>query len=123
MDGVNLKLDGSAMHELVQGAILRALGKEGRDQLIKDAVSYLTKEEALPYGRGKKPSILSVAFEETLKKVAREIIAERLKSDAAFNAAVNSVYEGALAEWNEKHRPQLVRKVIDKLESTITRGW
>jgi hypothetical protein len=77
MTGMTLIMDEAAVSQIITKAILEGLGTEQRDQILAQAVAFLTTPTKDNYGRaGKTP--LQNAFDMALSgcatKVAREVL-------------------------------------------------
>jgi len=119
---MDVKVEKDTLNAALQEAVLRALGENGRELIIREAVAYLTKEEDRgTYGGGKQPSKLRQAMEDAADKIARVVFKEKLENDSEFRSHVEKLYEDATKKFfNAETREKLVDKLADKLSRAFS---
>jgi hypothetical protein len=118
---MDVKVEKSTLDAALQEAVLRALGENGRELIIREAIAYLTKEEDRGYGSSKQPSKLRMAMETAAEKIAHAVFTEKLESDPEFKRQVALLYEDACKKFfNVETREKLVDKLADKMSRAFT---
>ena len=98
---MELKIDESAVKDVVAAAIMEQLGVEGRERLISAALTYLLTDPPKPqYGQAS-PSPLQQAFNMAAGVAAREIVQKEVAESPEFIAKVREHVGAAMAKIDE----------------------
>jgi hypothetical protein len=112
---MDIKVDPGTLDAALHEAVLRALGENGRELIIREAVAHLVKEESNTYG-SKQPSKLRQAMWQAADDIARSVFKKKLEEDAEFRAQVEKLYEDATKRFfNVEHREKFVEKLAEKM--------
>lgn len=87
MTGLNVSLDPESVKELITGAIFEQIGQEGRDALVRQALTALTMAEKDRYGQPM-PTPLQIAFTNAVTAAAHKVVMETLRDDPAIEVAI-----------------------------------
>ena len=117
---MDVKLNDEQLNKALEAAILVAIGETGREEIIKNAVAYLTREERSgAYGRS--VSVLFRIVNEAAERIARVALEERLRSDPTFIAAVESLYADATKRmFDAAPRETLVQKLALTMAAALS---
>jgi len=113
-----IKLDDAQLQEALQAAILNAIGTAGREQIIKEAVAYLTRQDN-SYGRS--TSALSRIVNIAAEQIARTVLEKKFADDAEFQAQVESLYSDALKKlFDVENREKLISRMAEVMGRALS---
>jgi hypothetical protein len=121
---VDLKLDEKQMNELLQGAILQALGEKAQKAIIDDVIkTFTTRRSASGYYGGEPSTPLQDMLRECAGKVARAVITDRFEKDPEFIAQIESLYAEAARRFVcSENREKLISRVVNSMIDSLGRS-
>lgn len=121
MADFNLKLDENSLKQLAAESILAQLSDENRQDILKQAVSYLlTPKESRGYGSsGKTP--LQESFETEIGRLSMHVAAEVLGEMPEVKEKLKTMMVEAVERAFEQNRETTVGRLADALVSAMVR--
>lgn len=116
---MKLDLDEATMRGLVSEAILRGIDDKARDTIVKDAVTYLLKEQSDSYGT-QLPAPITSAFRNAIHGVAESVVRDMVKNDESIRARIVDIAQQAFTKALESD--DIVHKMALALTSGLTFG-
>lgn len=115
---MEIKLDDSAMRDIVSSAVLRQLDDKAREALIKGAIEHLlTKPASNGYGRAVSP--LTEAFQNAVVGVAKQVVNDIVASDPNVERMVRKCVVEGLKKIEERGYNTLSDKTADAITRAI----
>lgn len=107
-------------NQALQAAIMTAIGSEGQELIIKQAVDYLTR----PSEYGNKHTPLQNVFFSVADKIAEAVFKDKLENDPAFVAQVESLYVDAIKQViGTDTRQKTVDKIADAIRKALSERY
>ena len=119
---MEVKLDIDLVRDTAAAAIVEAIGKEGRERLVKDAVSYLLTNHRDYRGNVMEKSPIEQAFQGAIMQVAREVISQELAKDSTIREKIRKVVEEAAMRMFDLDRDKLVDGMARAMQSFLS-SW
>lgn len=114
---MELKLEGSALQQILEGAVIQALGESGRDALVKHVVEYLTTPKG---GYGAKNSPLLDALNMAASQAATKYFRDKVENDPTFAAALEQLYADGVKKFLDSDtREKTIDRIADRLSSAF----
>lgn len=114
---MDLKIEGTDLQKLIEGAVVQALGETGRDALVKHVVQYLTTARS---GYTDKTSPLLEALHLASTQAANKYFRDKIESDPAFVAALEALYADAVKRFlDSDKREKTVERMADRLSAAF----
>lgn len=97
---MNLTLDSEAMNAAMQKAVLDALGQQGQEIIVGQAVKYLLAQQPATggYGSVAQPSPLMKAVNEATIRTAHTIVQQQFENNPEFVASIEGMVKEAFAK-------------------------
>ena len=109
--------------QVIQTAIFEHMGQAGRDDLVKEAIAYLTTPQKTHLSDNKETPLM-IAFYHAARAIMEEIIQEEIKNrDSQFHKSVKEVVTMGVEQWikdREGQTNQIAAKIADAIEKCIT---
>jgi hypothetical protein len=118
---MELKVEGSDLQKLIEGAVVQALGESGKDALVKEVVRHLTTPpQRNGYGSGQRPSPLMEALHGAAAQAASAYFRAKVEKDPAFVDALEQLYTDAVKKFLDTDtRAKTIDKMADRLSSAF----
>lgn len=118
---MQLNLNDEQLQKVIAAAVLQTIDGERKDALLKGAIQYmLAPTSAGSYERSRSP--LQRAFESAVDQVARQVVTEKLTSDAAFIAQVDALFaEAAKKAFADENRGPLADRIATAIRDAMSK--
>lgn len=115
---MELKLEGEALNQLIEGAIIKALGETGQQALIKNVVSYLTTSRS-GYASDKDSPLLK-ALHAAASDSAAKYFRDKLQNDPTFVNELEKLFTDATKKFfDSETREKTIDRIVDRLSSAF----
>lgn len=91
----DIKLDPSAVQDLIHGAILNAISTDARDALIESALKHLMTPQRSYAGQQATP--LAEAFTQAVRSAAQKVVMESVRDDERVQAKIRELVSPTIA--------------------------
>jgi hypothetical protein len=108
--------------QAIQAAILKQIGEEGRDTIIKQAIVYLTTPKTSHHSDHKETPLMNAFFQAAhiiMEKIVQE---EILKQNSEFHLAIKATVTAGVEKWladREGKVNQVAAKIADAIEKCM----
>ena len=118
---MQLNLSEENLKTALEVAFLNAIGENGKELILKEVVTLLTKPQSDSY-YGKKSSMLTDIMYGAARDIAKKLLENKLENDEEFKTAVISVYAEAFQKvFVGEGRERLVTKISDGIYSIMSK--
>ncbi len=115
---IDLKLEGTALQQLIEGAVIQALGTTGQEALVRHVVQWLTTPTSSSYGSKNSP--LLDALTAAAGQAANKYFREKVETDPAFVEAIETLYVDAVKKFlDSETREKTVERMADRLSAAF----
>ena len=116
-----IDLSDEQLQEVVSVAILQAIDKTQRDNLIKEAIRGLLapKEEPGGYGRTG-PTPIQEAFNHAVSGVAHQVAREMLENDPETKEKIRSLLNDVLQRVFDHEREQMTHAMVNAFITALS---
>lgn len=115
---MDLKLSDTQLNEMLQVAVIQALGDDAKALIIEQAIGYLMKPQK-DYRGQETVSPLLEAVQRATRNLAEKIVEERLAADQDFRVRLDEVFHLAV-EKTFGDKELLATKLAEALRKAIS---
>src|SRR5436190_726560 len=107
---MNLKIDDTAMKDLLSHAILSQIDTTQRDNLIQGALTYLITEQSGGYGQQKITPLIQ-AFNNAVSQTTQKIAMEYISTNPEIQQKITDLIKDAFVKVFDEQRDATVEKI------------
>lgn len=121
---MDLKVEGSELQKMIEGAVLTALGTQAKEALVKEVVNHLTTKPS-GGGYGHRPSSpLIDALHQAARNAANKYFAQRVETDPDFCNSLELLYKDAVKRFfDTETREKTVERMADRLSAAFAEKY
>lgn len=118
---MELKLEGSQLDQMIQAAVMQALGDVGKEALMKEVVRYLTQpDRERTYGGQQPASPLTHALRNAAGVAAMRHFTKLLEEDKDFVNQLEALYTDAVKKYlGQENREKIVDAMANRLSEAF----
>lgn len=115
MSSAEIKFSEEIMNNALEAAILEKINEAGRDRLIKEAISFITKKSSGSYGT----SPLTDAFRNACNEAVKDVVKQQFDEvGSEFRKEVLDAVTQGINRWIGTEK----EKLIDNISYAITKA-